>query len=180
MWATKEDLIESNHDVEWLSKYKDICKKEFKRSELYIDSVNSIPAISLSGYRLSYDNLENVYSWHKSDGKDLVEIDSFDTLHKYQDLGYNQDIPLYGVTDFIPEGTEEELIKNVITNYPELKVFGTCSKSKYVLTLNLAVNDFRFHKNGGYRGKDNVGEHVSDSPSETYLQFGILKVKEEK
>lgn len=82
---------------------------------------------------------------------------------------------LTGVTDVFDD--TEKCFDNLFEQYPDLKILGTdVFGGKFALTLQLVDGGFRFHKNGGYRGKDEVGEHVSDSPSEEYLMFCLVRI----
>ncbi len=176
MWMLPCDAQSVNHDQEWLQRYKDICGKDFVAKE-----VNNVVGVSFIGGTTNFldqhfSNVEDCICCHLFADKGNVQ--SVETLEGFStacELGFVR-VPTYGVCDNLD--TAEETIRNLLEYYPELKNLGSDFNNKYVLLLCVVDGDFRFHKNGGYRGKGVVGEHVSDSEAESYLTFTVAKMSE--
>jgi len=175
MWVQEEDIIRTVHDQEWLDRYLNICKKEYKPCKVsYLENCTIFSCGSwLDQY---FENAEAMYGTYLGKGSDVVDLEEGD-LELWGELatkGYEH-LPTYGVVDFIED--ETKCLDNLFKMYPELLCFAKDKNKKYAMTFSLATDDFRFHKNGGYRGEDEVGEYVCDSPSKEYLLFSVIEVK---
>ncbi|AHK11316.1 hypothetical protein S14_207 [Shewanella sp. phage 1/4] len=103
----------------------------------------------------------------------IVTERSYDNLIKHPD--YNL-FTTYSNSDYYV-GQNEKTIENLLSYFPELNILGDCDKYKFGIVCRVVEDDFRFHKNGGYRGKDEVQEHVYDSPQEQYFSFMVVMME---
>lgn len=179
MWATKEQLVEEQHEQEWLDQFKTIMEKEYQASKVTFDEKTGITLHfgSDSYLKWSYENVEecvcdNIYG----DSSGIVNVQNLSEMSEAMEQGKSF-IPSYGLTDL--GGTDESILGTLLENYPELNnlAFG---EDSYIINLEIAEGGLRFHKNGGYKGKDCVGESVDESPSDEYLMFSVFKVKVEE
>ena len=182
MWTNIEtDLTLTNPTQEFLDtwmKYSD-DNKPFEHKKVVVDSVTGLPILlgSPFHYECSYNEIQHespLYEHLYTDGKKTYTFQDIYSMG----LGTNafEMIPVYGVTDFNEEDDAAYCVETLIRNYPELKLLGNIPDRKFMICVATVTDDFRFHKNGGYRGKDEVGEHVYDSPAEEYLMFNIIEL----
>lgn len=185
MWANIEnDLTLTNLSGKkefldnWIKYSED--NKPFEHKKAVVDSVTGLPILtgSLFHYECSYNEIQNESSLYDDLYTDGEKTYTFKDIYS-MGLGINSFtmIPVYGVTDFNKEDDGAYCIQTLISNYPELKLLGNIPDRKFMICIYIVTDDFRFHKNGGYRGKDDVEEHVYDSPSEEYLMFSIIEIK---
>ncbi len=158
-----------------MSKYKDQVGREFTPIKLReTEGYDTLSFILTSFLKLSFSNVKPLYSPIFTDKKEMIIADSTEKLVEAFDKNMKE-VPAYGVTDLAER--EEDILSVLFENYPELHLLQYSNK-KFIIQLQLAVGSFRFHKNGGYRGKDSVSEHVAESPSDSYLCFHIHLVQE--
>ncbi|CAM0104454.1 hypothetical protein VPH5P1C_0037 [Vibrio phage 5P1c] len=177
MWAKKEQLTLEIHEQDWLDNYKIYLDKSgYKPSEVVIDEVDGIALhFGCDSYlKWTYSNVEdcvcdNLYG----DEGGLVNVQSLQEMSDAIHGGKNF-IPSYGLTDL--GGTNENILSVLLENYPELRNLQH-GEDSYIVNLEIAEGGLRFHKNGGYRGKDCVGESIEESPADEYLKFSVFKVK---
>lgn len=174
MWASKDDVMKCQHDKAFLDMWEKEVGKPYKHPVVEVDELTNIPVICYGGFMLSthFENLEEIYYPLGMIEGEIFPLDSWTLMEKC--LGGT--IPAYGNSDLAK--TDKEVVSTLIEWYPELKRLADCKKNKYLIVLTGATDDFRFHKNGGYRGKDQVWEHVKDSPADIYLNFHVVKIKE--
>ncbi len=175
MWATKEQLILSDNDQEWIDQFKELMGVEYKPSEIEIDKETGIAFhFGTDSYlKWSYDNVEDCICDHLMGNEEgIMIIDGLADIQTARQSG-KEFIQTYGLTDMSYD--DQEIVDNLLTNYPELKHLANGDES-YIINLEIAEGGVRFHKNGGYRGGDDVGESVYDSPADEYLMFSVFKV----
>lgn len=170
MWIKEGELKEFQHDQQWLDDYKKLFKRDYIAEALYLKEATVIGPTPID---FCFSNVEAIYSELYTDGVTVREVDSLDTLSKLINLGYKR-LPVYGVMDY-KEGITATL-ENLFKYYPELKAISTIKNESFALSFRVATEDFRFHKNGGYRGEDEVGEHVYESPKDKYLLFKVSRL----
>lgn len=180
MWLKESDLELQTHDKEWLLRYYKIMGYPYKQPE--VNYVSGVTIIN-SDYRFidrHYTNLDDcICDTFFAKGNDL-QILGNKGLSYWREMfhsGY-ETIVTYGVTDLYED--ETVCMTKLFECYPELHVYANSTEGKFALSFSLATSDFRFHKNGGYIGKDDVGEHVYDSPAKEYLTFTVLRIQEDK
>lgn len=175
MWAKKEQLKLAAHDQKWLDNYKNLINEDgYKPSEIIIDETEGVALHFGSDMylRWTYNNIEKCYDELYGNESEVVNVQSLHELSEARQEG-KEFIHSYGLTDL--EKDDEAILATLLQYYPELRnlQFG---EDSYIINLEIAEGGLRFHKNGGYRGKDCVGESVDESPSDEYLMFSIFKV----
>ena len=176
MWINKQDLSLVCHSEEFLSEYRRVMQKEYKTPEVnYLGDVPIIVVCSnyLEQHYTNVDDLVGEYLYVSSENTviDSSPVGMIDRL----DEGFTF-FKSYGVTDLYED--EHCCIESLLKFYPEILQLGSCSENKFALVLTLCEGDFRFHKNGGYRGVDKVEEHVYESPAAEYLMFTVVKLND--
>ena len=178
MWLQLSELKRIEHDQKWLTKYKEVSGKDY--SPCKVTNVNGVPLLMVHSNWLDmeFSNVEDcICSNYLNLGIDLVDADSLSVWGTCSELGY-KNIMSYGVTDSYESGTD--CIINLLKHYPELEAYGNSAEGKFAIIPTKVTDDFRFHKSGGYRGNGQVGEHVYDSPDDSYLTFTIVRLVEDK
>lgn len=177
MWIKPEDILHKIQPAESLIRYKENTGEALVAPRIDYRKDCTVIHSSTNWLDVHYENVEdcvcdNIYI---KDG--LVQVVTEDTMSNMSEMyreGWHL-LQTYGVTDVFDD--TEKCFDNLFEQYPDLKILGTdVFGGKFALTLQLVDGGFRFHKNGGYRGKDEVGEHVSDSPSEEYLMFCLVRI----
>lgn len=186
MWIKQEDLVLKVHSEEVLTEYKNTTGKEYSVPAIKVREDCTVIPVNKNWMDVYYDNVESCTCDNIYIKKDCVRVVT-PTMRRSQEdpseymmamfqNGYNL-LQTYGVTDMLPD--TEECFANVFEQYPDLKLITEAGIWKFALVFTAVEGDFRFHKNGGYRGKDEVGEHVSDSPAEEYLMFCLVYITSE-
>lgn len=179
MWVNIEsDLTLTTPDQEFLGDWIKYSEdgQPFKHRLAEVDLVTGIPVATGDKFytECSYEEISSLYDHIYVNEKEcLVFEDIFLTGKCVRDYTLVQ---VYGVTDFNSEEDAKYCVETLLKYYPELKLLGDVPERKFLLNISLVGDDFRFHKNGGYRGKDEVGEYVYGSPSEEYMMFQVLEV----
>ncbi|MCP3681946.1 MAG: hypothetical protein GY861_04575 [bacterium] len=177
MWAKLENLTKAVHNEEWLIQYKEILGKDYKTSE--VCNVEEVAVHFGCGSYLSwsYSNVEDcICCDFYADDTGIVDVQSLEEMREVIHSG-KQYLSVYGITDLGAE--EDEVLDILFSNYPELLLLGEDKTTEYILNLEIVEEGVRFHKNGGYRGKEIVGESVAESPSDEYLMFSVYRIKQE-
>tara|TARA_R110000851_G_scaffold201027_3_gene352214 strand:- start:10 stop:546 length:537 start_codon:yes stop_codon:yes gene_type:complete len=178
MWLQANEVQDATHDEKWLAQYREISREEWKPSTIKV--VQGVPLLLCDTNYLDFQfsNIEDcICDNYFSLMHDLVPVEGLAQWGKLAEGGY-EIIMTYGTTDAYED--EGCCVKYLLQQYPELDAYARSSKGKFALSIGLVSGDFRFHKNGGYRGKDDVGEHVYDSPAKEYLAFTVVKIKENR
>ena len=185
MWVNIEsDLTLTSPDQEFLDNWIKYSEdgQPFKHRLADVDLVTGIPVATGGTFptECSYEEITHESSLYDhiyvNEKECLVFKDIFLADKCVEDYSLVQ---VYGVTDFNSEEDAKYCVETLLKHYPELKLLGDVPDRKFLLNITLVGDDFRFHKNGGYRGKDEVGEHVYDSPSEEYMMFQVLELRGE-
>lgn len=182
MWANIEnDLTLTNPTQEFLDtwiKYSD-NNEPFEHKKAIMDEVTGLPILlgSPFHYECSYNELEHESSLYEHLYLQENTAYTFAELYKLDMGSYScTEVPVYGVTDYDKSYDAKYCVQVLLDMYPELKLLGTIPDRKFMICICTVTDDFHFHKNGGYRGKDEVGEHVYDSPAEEYLMFNVVEL----
>lgn len=176
MWIKESDLQLNTHDAEILAAFKEDTGKDFVVPEIYRGMV-TVLACGSWGLGIGYSNVKDCVcdNLFVDNNSTLVIPKGLDAL---VDCYHKQfvSIPSYGCCDWFDD--EEKMIENLLKFYPELNLLGEAKNMKFGLCFNRAIKDFRFHKNGDYRGVDEglIGEHVHESPKDQYLLFSVVKL----
>ena len=182
MWVNIEtDLTLTTPEEDFLAswiKYSD-GNKPFEHKKAVVDNATGLPILlgSPFHYECSYNEIKHESSLY--DHLYLQEDTAYTFAELYKlDMGsYScKEVPVYGVTDYDKEDDAANCVLTLIENYPELKLLGNLPNRKFMICICTVSDDFRFHKNGGYRGKDEVAEHVYDSPADEYLMFNVIEL----
>lgn len=178
MWIKPEDLKLAQPDSVFLEMHKEHHGEEYTTPKLEV--IRGITVLSVNPHWLEphYTNLTHLicHKVYLSDEDVIVnKKDTLENMCRLMQEGY-EIFTTYGSTDMY--STKEECVSNLLKHYPELQSLGDCKGYKFAITLDKCRADYRFHKNGRYRGNDEVGEHVYDSPAEEYLGFCVVMLEE--
>lgn len=176
MWIKESDLQLKIHDAERLSAFRENMGKDFIFPEIYRGMVT---VLTCGAWLLDicYSNVKDCVcdNLFLDDNNSIVIPKGLDALVDCYHKDFTS-IPSYGCCDWFDD--TEKMIDNLLKFYPELNLLGEASNMKFGLRFNRAIEDFRFHKNGDYRGVDEglIGEHVHESPKDQYLLFSVVKL----
>lgn len=170
MWAKYgTDFKEVQRGADWLNHYKEVVGHEWVSKVVWV--VQDIPLILNGGVFVDkyFEGIANSHFDLVGKGKHTKVCDT------PEDTRGGELLSTYGVFDL--KSTPEDIVTELKKHYPDILRIGVCPSNKYAIDLRVVRGGFRFHKNGGYRGGDVVGECVADSPAKEYMMFSILLVE---